>query len=121
MTTQAKTRIDAHFVIGGKYHDMDTPRIEILKLLAEHPEVRTTVACDYSGLDRLDQCRFLVTYTVDEIPTPDQTAKIRSWLEAGGKWLALHGTNSILTFTEDGLVDAPADTSGVMKLLGNFE
>ena len=47
---QAKSRIDAHFIIGGKYHDMDTPRIEILKLLAEHPEVRTTVACDFSGL-----------------------------------------------------------------------
>ncbi|KWV92280.1 trehalose utilization [Erythrobacter sp. YT30] len=115
---QALTRIDAHFIIGGKYHDMDTPRIEILKLLAEHPNIRTTVACDYSGLERLEQCRFLVTYTVDEIPTKEQTDYIRSWLEKGGKWLALHGTNSILEFTEEGLVDAPDDTTGVMELLG---
>ena len=91
---------------------------KILELLAEHPQIRTTVACDYSGLERLDQCRFLIAYTVDEIPTKEQTAQIKTWLENGGKWLALHGTNSILEFTEEGLVDAPDDTSGVMELLG---
>ncbi|ODS94251.1 MAG: trehalose utilization [Erythrobacter sp. SCN 62-14] len=113
-----KTRIDAHVIIGGKYHDMDTPRLELLKLLGEHPEIRSTVACDYSGLERLEQCRFLITYTVDVIPTPEQTRQLEDWLKAGGKWLALHGTNSILAFTEEGLVDAPEDTTGVMKLLG---
>ena len=118
MPTQPSARIDAHFIIGGKYHDMDTPRIEILKLLAEHPQIRTTVACDYSGLHRLEQCRFLITYTVDEIPNAEQTETIARWLEGGGKWLALHGTNSILAFTPEGLVDAPEDTSGVMQLLG---
>jgi len=118
MSTQGKTRIDAHFIIGGKYHDMDTPRIEILKLLAEHPEIRTTVACDFSGLERLEQCRFLITYTVDELPTKEQADYVRAWVEGGGKYIALHGTNSILAFTEDGLVDAPDDTTGFMELLG---
>ena len=55
-------RIDAHFVAAGKYHDIDYARLEILKLLAEHPEIRTTVACDYSNIDRLNECRFLVSY-----------------------------------------------------------
>lgn len=118
MSVQPSARIDAHFIIGGKYHDMDTPRLEILKLLAEHPQIRTTVACDYSGLERLDNCRFLIAYTVDVIPTAEETRQIEKWLESGGRWLALHGTNSILAFTENGLVDAPDDTSGVMKLLG---
>ena len=97
---------------------MDTPRIEILKLLAEHPRIRTTVACDFSGLERLEQCRFLITYTVDEVPTQEQAEYLQAWVEGGGKYLALHGTNSILAFREDGLVDAPDDTTGFMALLG---
>ncbi|MEM9086649.1 MAG: ThuA domain-containing protein [Pseudomonadota bacterium] len=118
MSETTNERIDAHFIIGGKYHDMDTPRIEILKLLAEHPRIRTTVACDFSGLERLEQCRFLITYTVDEVPTKEQADYLRAWVEGGGKYLALHGTNSILEFTDDGLVDAPDDTTGFMELLG---
>ncbi|MBT7565567.1 MAG: ThuA domain-containing protein, partial [Porticoccaceae bacterium] len=34
--------MDAHFVTAGKYHDIDFARLEILKLLAEHTEIRTT-------------------------------------------------------------------------------
>ena len=37
-------RIDAHFVAAGKYHDIDFARLEVLKLLAEHQNIRTTVA-----------------------------------------------------------------------------
>ena len=118
MAEQPATRIDAHFIAAGKYHDIDYARLEVLKLLMEHPHIRTTVAADYSGLERLDQCRFLVTYTCDLLPTKKQAQQLRSWLEAGGKWLALHGTNSILVFTESGLVDAPDDTTGLMEMLG---
>lgn len=118
MGAQPAQRIDAHFVAAGKYHDIDYPRLEVLKLLAEHPHIRTTVACDYSGLERLDQCRFLVTYTCDLMPTVEQAQQLRAWLEAGGKWLALHGTNSILVFTESGAVDAPDDRPDVMEMLG---
>ena len=107
-------RIDAHFVAAGKYHDIDHARLELLKLLAEHPHVRTTVACNYGDIDRIKQCRFLISYTCDLMPTREEAAAIRSWLEAGGKWLALHGTNSILVFTESGLVDAPNDRPDVV-------
>lgn len=117
MGSQPATRIDAHFVAAGKYHDIDYARLEVLKLLMEHPQIRTTVAADYSGLERLDACRFLVTYTCDLVPTPEQAAQIRAWLEQGGKWLALHGTNSILVFTEGG-VDCPDDRPDVMEMLG---
>lgn len=110
-------RIDAHFVAAGKYHDIDFARLEILKLLAEHPQIRTTVACDYADTERLAQCRFLVTYTCDLMPGEPEAATIRSWLEQGGKWLALHGTNSILRFTETG-VDCPDERPDVMEMLG---
>ncbi len=118
MGAQPAQRIDAHFIAAGKYHDIDYPRLEVLKLLAEHPHIRTTVACDYSGLERLDQCRFLITYTCDLMPTEEEAKQLRAWLEAGGKWIALHGTNSILVFTESGLVDAPNDRPDVMEMLG---
>ena len=111
-------RIDAHFVAAGKYHDIDFARLELLKLLAEHPEVRTTVASDYSDVGRIAQCRFLITYTCDLMPTPDEAAAIRAFLEKGGRWLALHGTNSILRFTDAG-VDSPEERPDVMEMLGS--
>jgi type 1 glutamine amidotransferase len=111
------SRIDAHFIAAGKYHDIDFARLELLRLLAEHPEVRATVACDYSGIERLAQCRFLITYTCDLLPSPEALATIVQWLQNGGKWLALHGTNSVLAFTEAG-VDCPDTRPDVMEVLG---
>lgn len=110
-------RIDAHFVAAGKYHDIDFARLEVLKLLAEHPHVRTTVAINYGDVDRLRECRFLVTYTCDLMPSPAEFAVLLDWLESGGKWLALHGTNSILRFTDAG-VDCPDERPEVMEALG---
>ncbi len=113
----APQRIDAHFVAAGKYHDIDFARLELLKLLADHPHVRTTVAADYADLDRLNACSFLISYTCDLVPSEAETAAIAAWLERGGRWLALHGTNSILIFTEQG-VATPDVRDDVMKLLG---
>ena len=112
------TRIDAHFVAAGKYHDIDFARLELLKLLAERPEIRTTVANDYSDVARIAQCRFLVTYTCDLMPTTGEAVAIRTFLENGGRWLALHGTNSILRFTDVG-VDSPEERPDVMEMLGS--
>jgi type 1 glutamine amidotransferase len=111
------TRIDAHFVAAGKYHDIDFARLELLKLLSEHPNVRTTVAHDYADTALLDACTFLVTYTCDVMPTPEQAMAIRAWLERGGRWLALHGTNAILEFTSAG-VATPETRPDVMNMLG---
>lgn len=111
------SRIDAHFVAAGKFHDIDFARLEILKLLAEHPHVRTTVAHDYADTARLAACRFLITYTCDVMPSAAEAAAIRAWLEGGGRWLALHGTNSILRFTDQG-VATPEERPDVMELLG---
>lgn len=110
-------RIDGHFVAAGKFHDIDFARLEILKLLAEHPQVRTTVAHDYADTARLAACRFLVTYTCDVMPSAAEAAAIRAWLKGGGRWLALHGTNSILRFTDHG-VATPEERPDVMELLG---
>ena len=76
-------RIDAHFVAAGKFHDIDFARLELLKLLAEHPHIRTTVATDYSDVERIAACKFLITYTCDLMPTTQQAAAIRAFVEPG--------------------------------------
>jgi hypothetical protein len=111
--------IPVHFVAAGKYHDIDFARLELLKLFAEEPRIRATVAMDYANLDRLAECRLLVTYTCDLMPSAAEAAAIRRWLEAGGRWLALHGTNAILRFLDSGLVDAPDERPDVMAMLGS--
>jgi uncharacterized protein len=110
-------RVDGHFVAAGKFHDIDFARLEILKLLAEEPNIRTTVACDYSNVARLTHCAFLITYVCDLLPSEEEVKAIRAFLERGGRWFALHGTNSILRFV-DGLVNTPNERPDVMDLLG---
>jgi type 1 glutamine amidotransferase len=110
-------RIDAHFVAAGKYHDIDFARLELLKLLAEHPNLRVTVASDYADIARIEACAFLVTYTCDLVPNEAEVAAISAWLAGGGRWLALHGTNSILEFTAAG-VATPQVRDDLMELLG---
>jgi len=111
-------RIDAVLVAGGKYHDIDYARLELLKLLAEHEDVRVRVFEDYRELDAIRRARFLVTYTCDVVPSLEQQEALRAWVEGGGRWLALHGTNSILRFLGDGRVDAPAWAPHLMETLG---
>ncbi|MEM8826259.1 MAG: ThuA domain-containing protein [Pseudomonadota bacterium] len=110
--------IPVHFVAAGKFHDIDFARLEILKLLAEEPRIRTTVACDFSNMDRLAECGTLITYTCVVLPTEEETAALKTFLERGGRWLALHGTNSILEFLESGLVSCPETADDFMSLLG---
>ena len=38
---------------GGRWHDFDFARVELLKLLGEHEEVRTRVAEDFRDVDAL--------------------------------------------------------------------
>lgn len=112
-------RIDCVLVASGKYHDIDFARLELLKLLAEDERVRVRVFEDYSNLAAIRQAQFLVTYTCDVTPSLEQQEALRAWVEAGGRWVALHGTNSILRFLNDGLVDSPAWAPHLMETLGS--
>ena len=92
----ASGRIDALLVCGGKWHDFDFARLELLKLLAEDERVRVQVASDYRDVDGLSAGDLLVTYTCDVRPDLQQQEALRAWVEAGGHWLALHGTNNAI-------------------------
>lgn len=110
--------MQVHLIAAGKYHDIDFARLELLTLLAELPEIRTSVAMDYGDVARLDEIDLLITYTCDLIPNADEVMALTAFLERGGRWLALHGTNSILRFDAAGTVTTPDEAPDFMTLLG---
>lgn len=89
----------AHLVTGGfppgssAGHDHDYARLRLLRLLAECP-VPASVANDFADVSKwLPVSRLLVTYVAGPYPDAAQCEAIRQWLDAGGHWLALHGTS----------------------------
>lgn len=119
MAAGRSDRLDAYLVAGGKYHNIDFARLEILKLLAEQPRLRVGVGADYSDIDAICNADFIISYTCDVMPTPEQTERLRQCVAGGKKWFALHGTNSILRFLADGRVDSPRENDPLMELLGS--
>jgi type 1 glutamine amidotransferase len=105
---------------GGKWHDIDFARLELLKLLAEDQTVRVRVLEDYSNLAALQEADFLVSYTCDVTPSLAEQEALRSYVQGGRRWLALHGTNSILRFMEDGSIDTPNWAPVFMDTLGSI-
>ena len=112
-------KITAYLVVGGKYHDMDFARLELLKLLAENERIRTIVAPDYSDIGGIRESDFLITYTCDVTPPQDIQVALKDYVSAGKTWFALHGTNSILRFLEDGSVSSPREAPVLMETLGS--
>jgi type 1 glutamine amidotransferase len=112
-------RVDVLLICGGKFHDMDYARLELLKLFAEHDQVRVKVREDYADLAALDHARLLVTYTCEVIPDEAQTAALEQFVRRGGRWLALHGTNSVLKYVKGKGWDAPRIAPAFMRLLGS--
>jgi len=114
-----KAAIDAYFVCGGKYHDIDYARLQLLGLLGEHERIRTRMAEDYRDLPAIVASDFLVTYTVDVVPDEPTGRKLRDYVASGRRWLALHGTNSILRYAKGRGWEAPRDAKTFMETLGS--
>jgi type 1 glutamine amidotransferase len=114
-----KAAIDAYFVCGGKYHDIDYARLQLLGLLGEHARIRTRLAEDYSDIAAIEAADFLVTYTVDIVPDESTAVRLRNYVAGGKRWLALHGTNSILRYVKGRGWEAPRDARTFMETLGS--
>ena len=89
----------AHLIAGGfppgsaAGHDHDYARLRLLGLLAER-EIPASVANDFADLEKwLAGSRLLITYVTGPHPDAAQSRAVQQWLEAGGRWLALHGTS----------------------------
>lgn len=96
----ATERIRAHVLAGGfpagqmAGHDHDYARLQILEELNKREHVNTTVTNDYDDIEKwLPDCKLLVTYVSGPIAQEEQHTVLRQWVEAGGRWLALHGSS----------------------------
>ena len=89
----------AHLIAGGfppgsnAGHDHDYARLRLLGLLAEG-DVPASTANDFADVEKwLPLSRLLITYVAGPYPDAAQCRVIHGWLEAGGRWLGLHGTS----------------------------
>jgi uncharacterized protein len=89
----------AHLIAGGfppgslAGHDHDYARLRLLGLLAER-DIPASVANDFTDIEKwLPVSQLLITYVAGPYPDAAQCRAVQSWLEAGGRWLGLHGTS----------------------------
>jgi hypothetical protein len=117
-TTPPPAPLRALLVCGGRFHDFDFARLELLKLLAEDDRVRVRTREDYRDLGALAEADFLVTYTCDVRPTHAEQAALREFVNDGGRWFALHGSNSIFELRGRD-VETPRTHALLMQTLGS--
>jgi hypothetical protein len=98
---QETARKNVHLICGGKYHDFDFARLELLKLLARFDHVRVTVASSYDDQDSLHRSDALITYTSDLVPLEGEQDGLQQFLREGGRWFALHSTNTFLRHNKE--------------------
>ncbi|MCC5874249.1 MAG: ThuA domain-containing protein [Gammaproteobacteria bacterium] len=101
--TGYEARKDGVLVVGGVAHDMDFVRLELLRMLGRWPWLRTVCVADFEHCATLSPSDFLISYTCNVRPSAAAEAALESFVKAGGRWLALHATNSWLTWTAEGV------------------
>jgi type 1 glutamine amidotransferase len=99
MATQPRA-IRVHLVVGGfprgssAGHDIDYVRLRILQRLQADERVFTSVSGDFTDIESwLPKSDLLVSYVAGPHPDDGQSQSVADWLDAGGRWLALHGTS----------------------------
>lgn len=92
----ATPQVNVALVVGGRWHDVDYARLELLKLLGEHDSIRSTVHSDYSDIDVLSQSDVVIAYTCDVRPSREESLALAHAVQSGVRLLALHATNSAI-------------------------
>jgi uncharacterized protein len=121
--------LQVYLVCNARYHDTNFARLQLLELLSRHDDVHTWVGNDYSDMTRIENSDLLITYTCDVVPTLDEQRRLRRYVENGGRWFALHGTNAIIEFVGEairsgeisipGKANTPDGAPELMNLLGS--
>ncbi len=92
------TPLLANLVCGSpaRNHDFDFARRALLDALYAAGNIRTDVWNNYDNGAAIEQGDLLVSYT-SQVPVSDENcAALRRYLERGGRWLAVHASNSVL-------------------------
>jgi len=125
MTTPARCsgdRVGVVLVAGGKWHDVDYARHELLGLLLGHDAVQCTVRSDFSDKEAIASADAVVAYTCDVRPTADEAAALTGMVRRGGRLLGLHATNSAIDAAAAGqprIFRTPEAMPEFSALLGN--
>jgi uncharacterized protein len=88
----------ANLVCGSpiRNHDFDFARRALLDALYAAGDIRTDVYNNYDAADALEAGDLLVSYT-SRVPVADDSCRaLRRYLERGGRWFAVHASNSVL-------------------------
>ncbi len=115
-------RIDVVVVCGGQWHDFDYARLQILQRLAGFGQVKTRVYENYDCLAALAAADVLVTYTCNNRPSAAQQQALVDFVRRGGRWVALHGTNSAIEAPAPGaerIFTTPRQLGEVAMVLGS--
>lgn len=89
-------RTEVAIVVGGRWHDIDFARRELLALVGEHDAARASVHSDFADVDRMRNVDAVIAYTCDVRPASREVEALRGMVARGGRLLALHATNSAI-------------------------
>jgi hypothetical protein len=91
------TPLLANLLCGSpaRNHDFDLARRRLLDALYAAGDIRTDVFPTYPDGLAIEAGDLLVSYTSQVPATADQCAALRRFLERGGRWFALHASNSV--------------------------
>ncbi len=87
----------ANLICGSpaRNHDFDFARRKLLDALYAAGGIRTDVFSNYDDAAAIEAGDLLVSYT-SQVPVGDeQCAALRRYLEGGGRWFAIHASNSV--------------------------
>ena len=115
-------RANVVVVCGGRWHDFDFARLQLLTMLADFGEAKSRVFEDYDCLEALTSADLLVTYTCDVRPNASQQQALVEFVARGGRWLALHASNSAITSPQENggrTFTTPRDFGPVASVLGS--
>ena len=87
----------ANLVCGSpaRNHDFDFARIRLAQALYAAGDIRTDSFNNYDAGEAIEAGDLLVSYT-SQVPVADaQCAALQRFLERGGRWFAVHASNSV--------------------------
>jgi type 1 glutamine amidotransferase len=86
----------ANLICGGpNNHDFEFARQRLAKMLDDAGGIRAVAASNYDDGAAIEAGDLLVSYTSQVPVAAAQCEAIRRYLEKGGRWLALHASNSV--------------------------
>ena len=93
-----KKPLVANLICGSPHrnHDYDFARLQLAQALYDAYDIRADCFQDYEDSAAILGGDLLVTYTSQVAVSEKACAALRRFLERGGRWFALHASNSVL-------------------------